>query len=103
MEKRIEVAMSIKNATNGKKFPVYSSKKADGSWIQTKFTRDCCNYAADRGIKIPSTENDKKRFIMVVESSNCNISKNGIYDVMWVKAVEAIEEIPTTNKVDTMF
>ena len=103
MEKRIEVAMSIKKTADGKKFPVYSSKMVDGNWIQTKFTRDCCSNAAARGILIPSTDNDKKRFIMVVDSDNCNVSKNGLYDVLWVKTVEAIEEIPTTNKVDSMF
>ena len=103
MIKKIEVCKQMKKTESGNIFPVYSGKMVDGKWMQMKFTRDCCNDAIAKGKPIPSTDKDKNRFIVTVDSDNCNVSKNGLYNVAWVKAIEDISDIPTTNSFDELF
>ena len=104
MIKNIEVHKQMKtNSNNNSKFPIYSAKMADGKWMQMKFTRECNADAITKGFTIPQTENDKNRFIIVVDTVNCNVSKNGLYNVAWVKKVEEVKDIVVTNDFDNLF
>ena len=103
MIKKIEVCKQMKKTEQGNSFPVYSAKMADGKWMQMKFTHNCCKEADRNGMSIPSTSEDKNRFIITVDTVNCNVSKNGLYNVAWVKAVEEVSDIPVTNAFDVLF
>lgn len=103
MIKNIEVCKQMKKSNSGNNFPVYSAKMVDGKWIQMKFTKECCNNAIAKGHKIPDSDNDRNRFIVTVDTTNMNKSKNGLYDVVWVKEIDSITDIPTVNNCDELF
>ena len=85
--KRIEIFGRERETAEGKKFIAWRAKKADGTLIDCRFTREVKN--------IP----DFTHGFIEVENNKANISNSGIYPVLWVKAIVKAEE---AEKKDTL-
>lgn len=67
-----------------KKFMSYKAVMKDGSLMDTRFTQAVKN-APESSCTI------------VVKAENANIDKNRLYPILWVKAIEEIKVIDTTQ------
>lgn len=63
----------MKVGQNNRKFPVFSAKKTDGTWVKVKFRREVNNLPTDEGT-----------YIMTVESSTMNKTHDDWGEVYWV-------------------
>ena len=78
-QKRLEIRLIARQvkAGNGRDFTAFKAVQKDGTLIDTKFTRAC-----------PNTPTDS--CTIIVNASDCNVTKNTLYPTLWVKAVVEI-------------
>lgn len=89
--KKIRVIVGTAKTKDGRTFNTYKAVQKGGHLCDCKFRKEVKN--------LP-----EKACIMVVKKDNINMQKNSLYPVLWVKAVESYEELPSsTNTVDELF
>lgn len=77
VRKEIRVIAKTAKAGNGREFTAFKAVKKDGSLIDCKFTRSCKNTPSES-------------CTIIVNASDCNVTNNTLYPVMWVKNVVEI-------------
>ena len=84
--------IEVKEMTSkeGRKFTVYKSLTKEGKLMDTKFRKE---------VKDLPTE----PCMLIVDSDQCNVTKNTQYPTLWIKAVKAIEPFVRESNAESYF
>ena len=84
--------IEVKEMTSkeGRKFTVYKSLTKDGKLIDTKFRKEVKD--------LPTGP-----CMLVVDSDQCNVTKNTQYPTLWIKEVKAIEPFVRESNAESYF
>lgn len=82
--KRIEVRVQEKKTAEGRKFLTYSTYSKNGRKTEVKFRKEVPN--------LPT-----KDCFIVVNVDDMNLNTSGRFPVLWVKAIQAVEDYETAN------
>ena len=82
--RKIKIKVTQKKTANGKSFNTFKTFSKNGRAIEVKFRKEVKN--------VP----EKDCYIVAVED-DLHLNTSGEYPVMWVKAIQSIEDLETAS------